>query len=47
MYPFFKLIGMWNRMSEVSDAMIAVSKNGYHKAAIECREITELAKLQK
>ncbi len=47
MYPFFKLIGMWNRMSEVADAMIAVSKNGYHKAAIECRDITELAKLQK
>ena len=47
MYPFFKLIGMWNRMNEVADAMIAVSKNGYHKAARECRDITELAKLQK
>ena len=44
MYPFFKLIGMWNRRSEVADAMIAVSKNGYHKAAIECRDITKLAK---
>ena len=37
MYPFFKLICMWNRMSEVADAMIAVTKNGYHRAAIECR----------
>ena len=45
MYPFFKLIGMWNRMSEVADAMIAVSRNGYHKAAIECRDISKLAKL--
>ena len=44
MYPFFKLIGMWNRMSEVAEAMIAVSKNGYHKAAIECRDISELSR---
>lgn len=44
MYPFFKLIGMWNRMSEVAYAMIAVSRNGYHKAAIECRDISNLAK---
>ena len=44
MYPFFKLVGMWNRISEVADAMIAVSKNGYHKAAIECRDISKLAK---
>ena len=43
MYPFFKLIGMWNRMSEVADAMIAVSKKGYHKPEIECRDITRLA----
>lgn len=45
MYPFFKLVSMWNRMSEVADAMIAVSWNGYHKAAIECRDISKLAKL--
>ena len=44
MYPFFKLVGMWNRMSEVADAMIAVSRNGYHKAAIECKDISKLAK---
>lgn len=28
----------------VGEAMIAVTKNGYHKAAIECRDITKLAK---
>jgi len=35
---------MWNRMNEVADAMIAVSRNGYHKNAIECRDISKLAK---
>lgn len=45
MYPFFKLVGMWNRMSEVADAMIAVAKNGYSKPAIECSDISKLAKL--
>ena len=44
MYPFFKLVGMWNRMSEVAEAMIAVTKNGYKKPAIECRDISRLAK---
>jgi hypothetical protein len=44
MYPFFKLVGMWNRMSEVAEAMIAVTKNGYMKPAIECRDISKLAK---
>ena len=41
---FFKLVGMWNRMSEVADAMIAVTKSGYRKPAIECRDISKLAK---
>lgn len=31
-------------MSEVAEAMIAVTKNGYNKPAIECRDITKLAK---
>lgn len=44
MYPFFKLVGMWNRMSEVAEAMIAVTKNGSKKPAIECRDITKLAR---
>lgn len=44
MYPFFNIVGMWNRMSEVADAMIAVVKNGYKKPAIECRDISKLAK---
>jgi hypothetical protein len=44
-YPFFKLVGMWNRISEVADAMIAVTKNGYSKSAIECSDISKLAKL--
>ena len=44
MYPFFKIVGMWNRMSEVAEAMIAVANNGYHKPAIECRDISKLAK---
>ena len=44
MYPFFKLVGMWNRMSEVAEAMIAVTRNGYKKPAIECRDILKLAK---
>jgi hypothetical protein len=35
---------MWNRMSEVADAMIAVTKNGYDKAAIERLDISKLAK---
>ena len=30
--------------SEVADAMIAVVKNGYKKPAIECRDISKLAK---
>ena len=44
MYPFFKLVGMWNMMSEVAEAMIAVTKYGYEKATIECRDISKLAK---
>ena len=44
MYPFFKLVCMWNRMNEVAEAMIAVTKKGYKKPAIECRDITKLAK---
>ena len=30
MYPFFKLAGMWNRMSEVAEAMIAVTLSSSH-----------------
>lgn len=37
----FDFGGHWK--SEVADAMIAVSKKGYRKAAIECRDISELA----
>ena len=44
MYPFFKLIRMWNTMDDVAKAMIAVTKGGYHKAAIECSDISKLAK---
>ena len=44
MYPFFKLAGMWNRMSEVAEAMIAVTNNGYRKPEIECRDISKLTK---
>ena len=43
MYPFFKLIGMWNKMSDVAKAMIEVTKNGYSKPALECRDIARLA----
>ena len=43
MYPFFKLIGMWNKMSDVAKAMIAVTKSGYKKPALECRDIARLA----
>ena len=31
-------------MSEIADAMIALTKNGYHKPAIECMNISKLAK---
>ena len=44
MYPFFKLIRMWNTMDDVAKAMIAVTKGGYHKTAIECSDISKLAK---
>lgn len=44
MYPFFKLIRMWNTMDDVAKAMIAVTKDGYHKTAIECSDISKLAK---
>ena len=44
MYPLIKLTGMWNTMHEIAGAMIEVSKNGYHKATIECRDISKLAK---
>jgi len=44
MYPFFKIVGMWNRMSEVADAMITLSKDGDHKADIEGRDISKLSK---
>lgn len=44
MYPLIKLIGMWNTMSEVGRAMIAVAKDGYHQPTIECSDISKLAK---
>lgn len=47
MYPLVKLIGMWNTMSEVGRAMIAVAKDGYHKPTIECSDISKLAKRKK
>lgn len=44
MYPLVKLVGMWNTMSEVGRAMIAVTKGGYAKRAIECSDISKLAR---
>lgn len=43
MYPLVKLAGMWNTMSEVGRAMIAVAKDGYDKPTIECRDISKLS----
>lgn len=44
MYPLVKLIGMWNTMSEVGRAMIAVAKDGYKRSTIECSDISKLAR---
>lgn len=44
-YPLVKLFGGWNTMSEVGRAMIAVTKNGYHRHEIEVKDISLLAKL--
>ena len=43
-YPVFKLVGMWNTLSQVGCAMIAVSRYGYSKHAIEAKDITLLSK---
>jgi hypothetical protein len=40
-----KLLGLWNTMSEVGRAMIAVSRNGYRVREIEVRDISALAKM--
>ena len=44
LYPVMKLLGLWNTMSEVGRAMIAVSKKGYRVREIEVSDISELAK---
>ena len=44
LYPLMKLLGLWNTMSEVGRAMIAVSRDGYRVREIEVRDIIELAK---
>ena len=43
-YPVFKLGGMWNTLSQVARAMIAVSRDGYSRHAIEVKDITFLSK---
>jgi uncharacterized protein YbjT (DUF2867 family) len=45
LYPLMKLLGLWNTMSEVGRAMIAVSRNGYRIREIEVRDISSLAKM--
>lgn len=44
LYPLFKFFGLWNTMSEVGRAMIAVSRDGYKVREIEVRDISTLAK---
>jgi len=43
-YPIIKLLGQWNTLSQVGRAMIAVSRDGYHKHEIEVKDITQLTK---
>ena len=38
LFPVFKLLGLWNTMSEVGRAMIAVSEKGYPRHEIEVRD---------
>ena len=40
----FKPNNKMKKLIFIDACMIAVSKNGYHKAAIECRDISRLAK---
>ncbi|MBO6248041.1 MAG: hypothetical protein J6L98_02830 [Bacteroidales bacterium] len=44
LYPIIKVAGLWNTMSEVGRAMIAVSKKGYKVREIEVSDISELAR---
>ena len=43
LFPVFKLLGLWNTMSEVGRAMIAVSEKGYPRHEIEVRDISILS----
>ena len=44
LYPIIKVAGLWNTMSEVGRAMIAVTKKGYKVREIEVSDISELAR---
>ena len=43
-YPLMRLMGQANNMKEIALSMLTLTRDGYHKFAIDPKDITKLAK---
>lgn len=43
-YPLMRLMGQANNMKEIALSMLTLTRNGYHKFAIDPKDITQLTK---